>query len=131
MFALAKFQVHEKPVCFGLLAMPDDMEVLTYPDVVVYASGIQESEPFTPNELSVSHEMSDTAFAGKAEEPCNEFHALFSVGVASLVHHLEDDRKGHSVVDDTESEDIDIRVTELSVGPIHGQGIRPLYRYEL
>lgn len=111
--------------------MPDNMEVLTYPDMVVYASGVKESEPFTSDKLSVSHEMGNTAFAGKTEEPCNEFHALFSVGVAPLVHHLKDNRKCHSIVDDTESEDVDIRVSGLPVGPVHGQGIKPLYRYKL
>lgn len=89
--------------------------------LVLYASGVQKSEPFTSNKLSVSHQMCNTVFAGKTEEPRDEFHALFSVGVASLPHHLEDDRKGHSIVDDTESEDIDIRVTEPPAGPVHGQ----------
>ena len=124
MFSLAKVQIREMPICFGFLTMPDNMEVLTYPDMVVYASGVKESEPFTSDKLSVSHEMGDTAFAGKTEEPCNEFHALFSVGVAPLVHHLKDNRKCHSIVDDTESEDVDIRVSGLPVGPVHGQGIR-------
>ena len=100
--------------------MPDDMEVLTYPDVVVYSSGVQEREPFTSDKLHVGHPMSDTAFAGKTEKPCNKFNALFSVGVTSLVDHLKDDRKGDSIVDDTECENIDIRVTELPVGPVHG-----------
>lgn len=86
-------QIRERPICFVFLTMPDDMEVLTYPDVVVYASGVQESGPFTSNKLSVNHKMSNTAFTGKAEEPCNEFHALFSVGVASLAHHLKDVKK--------------------------------------
>ena len=118
-------------MCFGLLAMPYDMEVLTYPDVVVYPSGVKEFEPVTSNELSISHKVSNTALTSKTQEPCNEFHTLFSVGVASLVHHLEDNRKGHSFVDDSESEDVDVRITELPISSVQRQGIRSFYRYEL
>lgn len=108
MFALTKFQISEKPVCFGLLSVPDDAEVFTYPDMVVYASGVQESEPFASNKLSVSHQVSDAVLTCKRDEPLDEFHSLFCVGVATLVHHLEDYRKGHSFVDYAESEDVDV-----------------------
>ncbi len=37
----------------------------------------------------------------------------------------------HSFVNDTEGEDVDVRVTELPIGPVHRQGIRSLYRNEL
>lgn len=131
MFTLAKFQVSEKPVCLGFLSVPYDTEVLPYPDMVVYASGIQESEPFTSDKLPVSHQMSNTAFACQREEPCNEFHALSSVGVPPLVHHLEGYWECHAIVDDAKSEYIDVGIAELPVGPVHGQGVRPLYRYKL
>ena len=68
--------------------------------------------------------------ACKRDEPLNEFHSLFCVGVATLVHHLEDYRKGHALVDDAESEDIDISAAELIVCPIHRHRVRSLYRYE-
>ncbi len=42
MFTLAKFEVREKPICFGLLIMPDDMEVFTYPNVVVNCLKVTE-----------------------------------------------------------------------------------------
>ena len=45
--------------------MPDDMEVLTYPDVVVYPSRVQKSEPFASHKLPVGHKVSDTAITGK------------------------------------------------------------------
>ena len=117
-------------MCFGFLSVPYDMEVLAYPDMVMYASGVQECKPVAPDKLSVCHQMSDTAFAGKTKKPCNEFLALLSVGVASLVPHLEDDRESHSIVDNAECEDVDISITELPVSPVHRQGIRSLYRYE-
>ena len=84
------------------------MEVLAYPDMVVYASGVHESEPLATDKLSISHQVSDAIIASKRDEPLNEFHSIFGVGVAKLVHHLEDYRKGHAFVDDAESEDIAI-----------------------
>lgn len=74
--------------------------------------------------------MGDAALSGKAEGPADEFLAFLRVGVASLVRHLEYNRECHSIVDDAESEDVDVRVAELPIGPVHGQGIRSIYRYE-
>ena len=111
--------------------MPDDTEVFAYPDMVVYASGVQESEPLASDKLFVSHQVSDAVLTCKRDEPLDELHSLFCVGVATLIHHLEDYRKGHAFVDDAESDDIDVSIAELPVCPVHRQGIRPLYRYEL
>ena len=130
MFALTKFQISEEPVCFGLFTVPDDTEVFAYPDMVVYASGVQKSEPLASDKLSVSHQVSDAVLACKRDAPLNEFRSLFCVGVATLVHHLEDYRKGHAFVDDTESKYVDVSAAELPVCPVHGQGVRPLCRYE-
>ena len=65
MFALTKFQIREEPMRLEFLSMPDDMEVLTYPDMVVYASGVQEGEPLVSNKFSAGHQVSDTVLAGK------------------------------------------------------------------
>jgi hypothetical protein len=93
MLTLTKFQIGEKPMGFRFLSMPDYMEVLAYPDMVMYASGVQESKPSAPDKLSVCHKVCNTAFTGKPDEPGNKFHAFLRAGVASLVHHLEDNRK--------------------------------------
>ena len=131
MLTLTKFQISEKPMCFGLLSVPDDTEVLAYPDMVVYASGVQECKPFTSNKFSVSHQVSDAAFTSQGAEATDKFHSLFGIGVAPLVHHLEGYRKGHAFVDDAESEDVDVSIAELPFCSVHRQGIRSLYRYEL
>lgn len=123
MFTYTKFQVSEKPMRLGFLSMSDDMEVLTYPDMVMYASGVQKGEPLASNKFSVSHQVCDAVLSGKGDEPHDEFHSLFSVGVAALVHHLEDYRKGHPLVDDAESKDVDVCAAELPVCPVHGQGV--------
>lgn len=131
MLTLTKFQISEKPMCLGLLTMSNDMEVLAYPDVVVYVSGVQECKPFTSNKFSIGHQVSDTVFSYQSAEAMDKFHSLFGIGVPSLIHHLEDYRKGHAFVDDAESEDVDVSVAELSVCPVHRQGIRYIYRNEL
>ena len=120
MLTLTKFQISEKPMCLGFLTMPDDMEVLTYPDLIVYASGIQECKPFISNKLSISHKGSDTVFTCQSAETTDKFHSLFGVGVTSLVHHLEDYRKGHAFIDESESKDVDDSAAELLVYPVHG-----------
>ncbi len=117
MLTLTKFQISEKPMCLGFLSVPDDTEVLAYPDMVVYASGVQECKPFTSDKFSVSHQVSNAVFTCQGAEATDKFHSFFGIGVASLVHHLEDCRKGHAFADDAKSEDIDV--------------IRSLYRYEL
>ena len=46
-------------------------------------------------------------------------------------YHLEGYWECHAIVDDAKSEYIDVGIAELPVGPVHGQGVRPLYRYKL
>lgn len=63
--------------------MPHDLEVLPYSDVIVDAHGIEVFQPLTSDELPVGH---------------YKFYPLLVVGIAPLVHHLEDDRESHSFV---------------------------------
>ena len=105
-------------MCLGFLSVPDDTEVLAYPDMVVYASGVQECKPFTSNKFSVSHQVSNAVFTCQGAEATDKFHSFFGIGVASLVHHLEDCRKGHAFVDDAESEDVDV------ISPLTGMSCR-------
>ena len=84
MFTLTRFQIREKPMCFGFLTMPYDREVLTYPDVVVYPPGVQKSEPVTSCKLSIGHKMGDAVITSKSNEPGNKFHSLLSVGITLL-----------------------------------------------
>ena len=131
MFTLAKFQIREKPLCLGFLSVPYDSEVLLYPDMVVYASGVQESEPFTSDKLSVCHQMSNTAFACQSVEAADKIHSFFNIGVPSLVHHLEDYYwECHAFVDDAKSKYVDVGIAELPVAPVNGQRVRTLYKYE-
>ena len=131
MFALTEYQISEEAMCFGLTTMSDDMEVLTYPDMVVYSHGIQECEPVTSNKLPVCHKMSNASVACNAKELCDEILAVLGAGVSYLVHHLEDNRKGHPIVVNAKGKYVDVRVAELPVCPVKRQRIRSFYRYEL
>ena len=131
MLTLTKFQVVEQPECPGFLAVPIDTEVLAYPDVVVNASCVQVSQPFAPDELPVSHQMLDGVLAGKTDEPIDKVYPLLSIGVAPLVHHLEDDGERHAVVDDAQSEDVYVGIAELPVCTVKRKVVRALDRDQL
>lgn len=126
MFAFTKPQVVEEPVSPGLLAMPEDTEVLAYPDVIVNTSCVQTALPFAAYELTVCHQMVDGVLPGKTDEPVYEFNPLLGIGVTPLVHHLEHDRERHTVVDDAQSEDVDVCVAELPVSPVQCKVVRAL-----
>lgn len=131
MFALSEFQISEEPMSFGLTTMPDDMEVLTYPDMIVNSPKIQECEPVSSYKLPVCHKMCNASIAGNVKELCDEILAFLGAGVSSLVHLLEDNRKGHPIVGDAKGKYADVRVAELPVCPVKRQRIRSFYRYEL
>lgn len=120
MHILTKFQISEKPMFLGFFIMSDDMGVFMYPDVIEYASRVQECKPFTSNKFSVSQQVSDAVLTCQNAEVTDKFHSLFGVGVLSLVHHLEDYRKGHAFIDESESKDVDDSAAELLVYPVHG-----------
>lgn len=131
MFRFAQLQIVEEPVGLELTAVSDDMEVLSYPDVVVDASGVEISEPFVADELPVCHEMGDGVLTGKANEAVNESDTFGSIGVALLVHHSVYYWEGHAVIYDAKGEDVYVGVAELPVGPVHGKIVWPLYRNQL
>lgn len=80
---------------------------------------------------SVCHKMSNASITGNAKELCDEILALLGAGVSSLVHHLEDNRKGHPIVSDANGKYVDVCVAELPVCPVKRQRISSIYRYEL
>ena len=131
MFRFAQLQVVEEPISLELTAMSDDMEVLSYPDVVVDASGVEISEPFVADELPVSHKMGDRILAGKAHEAVNESDSFGSIGVASLVQHRVYDWESHAVIYDAKGEDVYVGVAELPVGPVHGKIVWSFDWYQL
>lgn len=72
MSALTKFQIRKKPVCFGLPAIPDDMEVLPYPDMVVDTIGFQVAQLLAVHNLPVCHKARNGAFSGNPFETIDQ-----------------------------------------------------------
>lgn len=128
MFAFTQFQVVEQPVRLGLLSVPEDTEVIAYPDVVVDASCVQIAQPFVSDELTVGHQVVDGVWAGKTNEPVYESNPFAGIGVAPLVHHLEDDRESHPIVDAAKREDVYVCVAERPVRPVQSKVVRTLNR---
>lgn len=85
------------------LALPHDLEVLPYSDVIVDAHGIEVFQPLTSDELPVG---------------LYKFYPLLGVGIAPLVHHLEDDWECHSFVNDAQDEDVYGRMAQTPVSAL-------------
>ena len=102
MLSFAQSHIVEQAERSGLLAVPHDLEVLPYYDVIVDAHGIEVFQPLASDELPVGHKMSYGIVASDAQEAVAKFYPLLGVRIAPLVHHLEDDRECHSFVNDAQ-----------------------------
>ena len=131
MLPFAQSHIVEQPERSGLLAVPHDLEVLPYSDVIVDAHGIEVFQPLASDELPVGHKMPDGIVACDAQEAVYKFYPLLGVGIAPLVHHLEDDRECHSFVNDAQGEDVYVGIAELPVGAVHCKVVWPRHRYQL
>ncbi len=129
MLAFTQLHIIEKPKGFSLATMSDDMEVLAYPDVIVDTANIQVFKPFFSNEFPVCHQMSYGIFPCNPFETIDQFDAFPGVGVAPLVHHRIDDRECHPIIYDAESENVNVRIAVLPVGPVHSKIVGTLNGY--
>lgn len=102
MLSFAQSHIVEQPERSGLLAVPHDLEVLPYSDVIVDAHGIEVFQPLASDELPVGHKMPYGIVACDAQEAVYKFYPLLGVRIAPLVHHLEDDWECHSFVNDAQ-----------------------------
>ena len=128
MLTLTQFQVAEQPERPRLSAMPEDTEVLSYSDMVMDASCVQIAQPSVSDELTVGHQVVDGVWAGKTNEPVYEPNPFAGIGVATLVHHLENDWESHPIVDDAKREDVYVCVAELLVRPVQSKVVRTMNR---
>ena len=60
--------------------------------MIVDAHGIEVIQPLASDELPVGHKMPDGIVACDAQEAVYKFYPLLGVGIAPLVHHIEDNR---------------------------------------
>lgn len=105
--------------------MSGDIEILAYSDMVVNAASIEILQPLTANKLPVSHKMCNRVLSSNPFESVNQINAFLSIGVASLIHHRINNRECHSIIDNSEGENIDIRIAALPVCPIHRKIVGP------
>ena len=86
-------------------------------------------KPFFSNEFPVCHQMSYGIFPCNPFETIDQFDAFPGVGVAPLVHHRIDDRECHPIIYDAESENVNVRIAVLPVGPVHSKIVGTLNGY--
>ena len=115
MLSFSQFHIVEQPERSGLLAVPHDLEILLYSDVIVDAHGIEVFQPLASDELPGGHKMTDGIVACDAQEAVYKFYPLLGVGIAPLVHHLEEEQECHSFVNDVRGEDVYVGIAELQL----------------
>ena len=80
MLSFAQSHIVEQPERSGLLAVPHDLEVLSYSDVIVDAHDIEVFQPLASDELPVGQKMPDGTVVCDAQEAVYKFYPLLGVG---------------------------------------------------
>ena len=99
----------------------DDPKVLPYTDVVADSLVVEPSDPFLADKFSVGNQTVYTIVSEEVNELLDEGFALLPIGVSSLGHKLENQRKRYSSVGYPEHKDVDVCLPEFPVGTIHGK----------
>ncbi len=127
-FLLTDLQVIEQPPCTDSFTggRLDNPEVLTYSDVIPYATAVEPSCPFLSDELAVCHKGVDTFRSEETDKAFHNLLAFFPVGVATFREKTEYQREGNPFIGDAQHENVDIELSELPVGAIHAESTRPV-----
>lgn len=122
-FLLTDLQIIEQPPCTDSLngGGLDIPEVLTYSDVIPYATAVEPSCPFLPDEFAVCHKAVDTFRSEKTDKAFHNLLAFLPVGVATFREKVEYQREGNPFIGDAQHENVDIELSELPVGAIHAE----------
>lgn len=96
-FLLTDLQIIEQPPCTDSLngGGLDNPEVLTYSDVIPYATAVEPSCPFLPDEFAVCHKAVDTFRSEKTDKAFHNLLAFLPVGVATFREKVEYQREGN------------------------------------
>jgi len=97
----------------------DNPEVLTYSDVIPYATAVEPSSPFLSDELAVCHKGVDTFRSEETDKAFHNLLAFLPVGVATFREKTEYQREGNPFIGDAQHKNVDIELSELPVGAIH------------
>ena len=122
-FLLTDLQIIEQPPGTDSLTggRLDNPEVLTYSDVIPYATAVEPSCPFLSDELAVCHKAVDAFRSEKTDKTFHNLLAFFPVGVATFREKTEYQREGNPFIGDAQHKNVDIELPELPVGAIHAE----------
>ena len=89
-FLLTDLQIIEQPPGADSLTggWLDNPEVLTYPDVIPYATAVEPPCPFLSDELAVCHKTVDAFCSEKTDKTFHNLPAFVPAGVATLGRRL-------------------------------------------
>ena len=96
--------------------------------VVAYPVVIEPLNPFLSNKLPVCYETINAIMAKKIYEPLYEGLALLPVGVAPFREKFEKQRECDASVCYAQHKNIDVGLTKLPVGSVHGKGYSAIGR---
>ena len=99
----------------------DNPEILTYSDVIPYATAVEPSCPFRPHELAVCHKAVDTFRSEKTDKTFHNLLVFLPVGVTTFREKAEYQREGNPFIGDAQHENVDIELSEHPVGAIHAE----------
>lgn len=122
-FLLTDLQIIEQPPCTDSFTggRLDNPEILTYSNVIPYATAVEPSCPFLSDELAVCHKGVDTFRSEETDKAFHNLLAFFPVGVATFREKTEYQREGNPFIGDAQHENVDIELSELPVGAIHAE----------
>ena len=99
----------------------DNPEVLTYSNVIPYATAVEPSCPFLSDELAVCYKAVDAFHSEKTDKTFHNLLAFLPVGVATFRKKAEYQREGNPFIGDAQHKNIDIELAELPIGAIHAE----------
>lgn len=122
-FLLTDLQIIEQPPCTDSFTggRLDNPEILTYSNVIPYATAVEPSCPFLSDELAVCHKAVDAFRSEKTDKTFHNLLAFFPVGVATFREKTEYQREGNPFIGDAQHKNVDIELPELPVGAIHAE----------
>ncbi len=125
-------EVIEEPPCAESLSGGGfyDPEILSDPNIITNPHGIEPSDPFLSDKLTVGHKAINAVRTGQSHEAFHNLLPLLPIGVASLRQQFEYQREGNSLVGDAEHEVIDVEISELPVGAVHTENKAVFYRQQ-
>src|SRR5215210_1300613 len=97
-----------------------DTQILFDPNAKGNLLPAQVTKPIPPNKLAVSGHKRERTFAEKSHILFQQLDSLRSVGTTFLFQHRPQQRKGHSLEDHAQHEDVQRRSSQIPIGAING-----------